>query len=247
MYDLPLLTTDNASSPSVLTLQLTFTTLPKVIPTNKHKIIMSSRCLHFLWLFALIGFARANERRLTESRGFVVAIGGAAAGGGAAERGGAPERVCIDTERDALQREVRYFIRKRARDYMNVVVGLKEDVHEDPEFQHDYGKGRHLQQSGLRNNGHVRERDESTVVYPWGGRGELECTHCDAHGESRLRKQHQSERSSLSLDAQDFEAFMDTQLTNDIQWAAKALRERQTMELHCLGDLSSVKVAFKLD
>jgi hypothetical protein len=214
---------------------------------------MLSRGLQFLWLFVLIGFVRANERRLTESRGFVVAIaGGGAAAGAGAESVDGPAKICIDTERDALQREVRYFVRKRARDYMNGVVGLKEDVKEDPEFQHDgdggSGRGRHLQQSGLRNKGNVRERQQPAVAYPWGGRGEFECTHCDAHGESRLRKQSQTGRnSSSSLDAEDFEAFMDTKLTQDIKWAVKALRERQTMELHCLGDLSSVKVSFNLD
>jgi hypothetical protein len=212
-------------------------------PPNKNRINMSSRSLHFLWLFVLVGFVRANERRLTESRGFVVAIGAAAPADKSVD---GQERICVDTERDAIQREVRYFIRKRAREYMHVVVDLKEDVKEDPEFLDGSGRGRYLQRSGLRNSGNVRQRQQPTVVHPWGGRGEFECTHCDSHGEeSRLRKQSKTEGSSL--DAEDFKAFMDTQLTQDIIWVVKALRGRQTTALNCLGDILSLKVSFNLD
>mmetsp|Transcript_11029 Transcript_11029/g.18291 ORF Transcript_11029/g.18291 Transcript_11029/m.18291 type:complete len:201 (+) Transcript_11029:77-679(+) len=200
---------------------------------------MSSCGLRLLCLYSLLGFAQANTvRQLTQSKDFVVVIGVESA----FEEGEAP-KICPDKEREAIQREVRYFIRKRAREYMNVVVDLKQDIKEDRDFLQDKNADPRARRRKGRN---MRQRQKQVVVHPWVGRGEFDCTHCDSHGDSGLRKE-QPQLEGNNFDSRNFEAFMDTQLSQDIQWVVIALRERQEMSLECLGNAESVKVSFELN
>lgn len=187
-------------------------------------------CVPLVCLLALLVFPVHVQAEENHSLDFSVAIG--------FDNSDEQSGRCTSVEKNDIQREVRYFIRKRAQAYSHFDVSLKEDIRLDQDYTQ---KKNDDVQVGRRQDRRVRQ--VIFVNYPWGGSGQLECINCK-QGKSGLRK---LAGDADALDAIDFETHMSTNLTEDMQWAVVALQKRKKLSLDCLGQGDSLTVSFELN